>query len=153
MDRIQDIVKNSKQKHEITCVAENIYYESRNQSYSGRIAVAMVTMNRAKLSKLPACKIVYARNDRGCQFTWTCSKIKPVWESAAWKESLALAYISYNNVVSDITSGATYYYNPNVVNPKWAINKIPVSNQYMRNGLLGDHRFLKPGRDDVYAMR
>lgn len=151
-DRIQDIIKKSKSKPQITCIARNIINEAGNQSYSGRVAVAMVTVNRAKLSKMPPCAVVYAHNERGCQFTWTCSKIKPIWESDAWKQSLVIAYLSYNNLVDDITSGATYYFNPKIVNPKWANEKIPVSNQYIVDGYLGDHRFFKAGVSDVYAQ-
>jgi spore germination cell wall hydrolase CwlJ-like protein len=152
-NNIHDLIEKSKQKRQIVCIAENIYYESRDQSHSGKVAVAMVTMNRSKISKLPPCKVVYERNPRGCQFTWTCSKIRPAWETAKWKESLVIAYLSYNKMVADITSGATYYFNPYIIKaPKWAYTEIPVTNQYIMNGYLGSHRFFKASKNDRFAM-
>ena len=149
-DNIQNVIKKSKHQREIVCVAKNVYYESRGEPYSGQVAVAMVTLNRAKIAKIPTCAVVYAKNESGCQFSWTCSKIEPMWDNKAWKESLVVAYITYNKLVSDVTSGATYYFNPQKANPKWAVAEIPVSNKYIVNGYLGDHRFFKAGIGDVY---
>ena len=35
------------------CLSRNIYFESRNQSVAGQIAVAQVVMNRVKDSRYP----------------------------------------------------------------------------------------------------
>ena len=152
-NNIHNLIEKSKQKRQIVCIAQNIYYESRGQPYSGQVAVAMVTMNRADVSKLQPCKVVFARNTKGCQFSWTCSKIPPLWETVQWKQSLIIAYLSYNRMVADITSGATYYFNPYTIKtPKWAYEQVPVTNQYIMNGYLGSHRFFKPGKNDRFAM-
>ena len=88
---------------EITCLAENIYFEARAESYSGKAAVANVTKNRVKDSRWPStfCGVVtdgpvkeswktkqhknladskrvyYPRKHR-CQFSWYCDGIKDV---------------------------------------------------------------------------
>lgn len=88
---------------EIQCLAENIYFEARAESYSGKAAVANVTKNRVKDQRWPDtfCKVVtegpireswktkqhknlaekdriyYPRKHR-CQFSWYCDGIKDV---------------------------------------------------------------------------
>ena len=88
---------------EITCLAENIYFEARAESYSGKAAVANVTKNRVKDSRWPStfCGVVtdgpvkeswktkqhknladskrvyYPRKHR-CQFSWYCDGKKDV---------------------------------------------------------------------------
>lgn len=59
---------------ETTCLAQNIFYEAVGEPRDGQIAVAMVTMNRVHHSFFPntICEVVYQRNSRGCQFSWTC---------------------------------------------------------------------------------
>ena len=39
------IPSNSYAEGEITCLAKNIYFESRNQPWVGQVAVAQVTLN------------------------------------------------------------------------------------------------------------
>jgi len=88
---------------EITCLAENIYFEARAESYSGKAAVANVTKNRVEDSRWPDtfCGVVtegpvreswktkqhknladservyYPRKHR-CQFSWYCDGVKDV---------------------------------------------------------------------------
>ena len=146
-DTIQNVIARSKQRHQIECVAKNIYYESRNQPYSGQVAVAMVTMNRAQLKNLPPCKVVYEKNERGCQFTWTCTRTTnetTAINREGWRQSLVIAYITYNRLVTDLTGGALWYFNPKVAHPNWLRGKEPCNNQYIMNGYLGDHRFYRP---------
>ena len=42
------------------CLAKNIYFEARNQSTAGQIAVSHVVMNRVKSSRYPntICEVV-----------------------------------------------------------------------------------------------
>jgi spore germination cell wall hydrolase CwlJ-like protein len=139
IDDITKIVDKSKNKKDITCLAENIYYESRNQSYLGRFAVAHVTLNRSKNQNSSTCKVVYKRSGNGCQFSWVCqlkNKHRNYAEKIAWKESLAIAYASINNMIEDPTHGATYYYNPKKAHPSWA-------KKFQEVAFIGDHRFLK----------
>ena len=45
---------------ELYCLANNIYFESRNQPKLGRIAVGQVTMNRVNSKRFPntVCEVV-----------------------------------------------------------------------------------------------
>ena len=87
----------NKYHKEIQCLAENIYFEARAESYSGKAAVSNVTKNRVKDSRWPStyCAVVtqgptreswktkqhkdLAQKDRvyypkkhRCQFSWYC---------------------------------------------------------------------------------
>src|SRR6056300_1135274 len=46
---------------ELHCMAQNIYFEASNQSKTGMIAVAQVTMNRVRDSRFPStvCEVVF----------------------------------------------------------------------------------------------
>lgn len=88
---------------EIQCLAENIYFEARAESYSGKAAVANVTKNRVADKRWPntLCGVVmdgpvreswktkqtpdpddaifYPRKHR-CQFSWYCDgKADTIW--------------------------------------------------------------------------
>ena len=68
------------------CLAQNIYFESANQSFAGRVAVANVVLNRVEDAQFPdtICGVVYQaemeENWKGnllpvlhrCQFSWYC---------------------------------------------------------------------------------
>ena len=58
---------------EVTCLAQNIYWEARNQSIQGMYAVADVTLNRVKDKRWPStvCEVVKQRR-RSRQFSWYC---------------------------------------------------------------------------------
>lgn len=59
----------AKPKHELKCLAETIYHESRGESYYGRLAVAQVVINRVNSPGWPKtiCGVVFQRG----QFSWT----------------------------------------------------------------------------------
>jgi len=91
------------QHNEVVCLAENIYFEARAESYSGKAAVGNVTRNRVLDSRWPAtyCEVVQqgpvreswktrqhknlADKDRvyypvkhRCKFSWYCDGHKDV---------------------------------------------------------------------------
>ena len=71
----------------LTCLALNVYHESKNQSIYGQYAVAQVVMNRVKDERFPnnICDVVkqgltYKWNPKipiknQCQFSWYCDGI------------------------------------------------------------------------------
>ena len=92
----------SKSRHnEVLCLAENIYFEARAESYSGKAAVGNVTRNRVLDKRWPStyCEVVQQgpkreswktkqtpdKNDavyypikHRCQFSWYCDGQKDV---------------------------------------------------------------------------
>jgi len=65
-------------KTQVDCLAENIYYEAGYEPRDGKIAVAMVTLNRVQDPQFPKdiCSVVKQKVKSTCQFSWFCEHIK-----------------------------------------------------------------------------
>lgn len=114
------------------CLAKNIYFEARNQSETGMIAVSHVVLNRVESNKFPnhICDVITQakRTSSGklirhrCQFSWYCDGLsdyprnKQSWEQA---KRVALEAYQLHSAGWDVTNGSTYYHAKNV-NPHWA---------------------------------
>lgn len=74
------IIKQQEAKvtRQLTCLARNVFYEAGSESMKGQMAVAQVTVNRAKSGLFPSdlCAVVAQSTtvdgDRVCQFSWMC---------------------------------------------------------------------------------
>jgi spore germination cell wall hydrolase CwlJ-like protein len=99
---------------EIRCLAENIYYEARDQPISGQVAVAFVTLNRVNHRAFPnsICRVVKQRRLGVCQFTWVCVSQNREFNLTAWRKALVLAegVVINFNYITDPTYGALYYH-------------------------------------------
>ena len=104
---------------QVTCLAENAYYESRSDSRRGMVAVSQVVMNRAEIIKATPCKVVFERNARGCQFSWTCNSQRSSWDRRSYRTALAVAHDVYYGKTKDIVNGATHYH-IKAINPYWS---------------------------------
>jgi len=107
------------------CLQQNIYFEARNQSDMGMIAVGWVTMNRTDSKRYPndICGVVWQKK----QFSWTHDGLsdrpgKNIIEQRAWKRA---EYVT-NLVLHDWAYGkkgavreATHYHADYIV-PYWA---------------------------------
>ena len=119
----------------ITCLALNIYFESRNQPIEGQIAVSQVVLERVKSEKYPntVCEVVfqgptyswsvnYPIKDR-CQFSWYCDgKSDTPKEKDAWDNAISVANGVYYGNLDDFVEGATHYH-AYYVTPEWASTK------------------------------
>jgi len=124
------------QQRQIKCLADNVYYESANQSIEGKMGVAYVTINRSQLRSWPEdlCAVVYQKTQNLCQFSWVCENPKAP-NQALWEQSLAVArHVWYKYTPSeDPTQGATYFH-ATYVRPGW---------KHTKTVQLGDHIFYK----------
>lgn len=135
-------------KKEIECLADNMYYEAGYEPKEGKIAVALVTLNRVKHGfEDSVCGVVKQKTKSTCQFSWWCED-KPRMSSLHKSDKLSerqkmvyndikdLAVYVYMNyeVMKDNTMGALYYH-ANYVNPKWKLKKTVV---------IGNHIFYTP---------
>lgn len=120
---------------ELECLATNVYFEARNQSTVGQLAVSHVIMNRAADKRFPntICGVTYQsrytktghpiRNK--CHFSWFCDGEKDVIDDA-------LAYTKIYNLMltsfglyyagTDLSDGSTHYHTISS-NPRWAAQK------------------------------
>jgi len=116
--------------NEIKCLAENIYFEARGESTAGKMAVALVTLNRVKDQRFPntVCGVVkqtkYYPSGRidlhSCQFSWYCDgKSDEPLDTDTFFESYVIAQDVLMGKYPDITEGATHYHSI-MVEPYWA---------------------------------
>jgi N-acetylmuramoyl-L-alanine amidase len=112
---------------EISCLAENIYYEARGESLNGQYAVAEVTMNRVKAPRYPktVCGVVYdTRWDRSRRrfvghFSWTEMHDRSDPWGPAWEQAKKVATTVYNDSYMPLVPDALHYHAIDV-QPDWA---------------------------------
>lgn len=134
------------------CLALNIYHESRNDNFSGRLAVADVVFNRVESPHFPnkICDVVYQAVERVnwkgnvvavrgmCQFSWYCDgKSDYPFDEESWQESMFLAGEIMDGDWRGISDGATHYH-ATYVTPNWVKDRGMVS-----KGRIGAHKFYK----------
>jgi spore germination cell wall hydrolase CwlJ-like protein len=114
--------------NETICLAKNIYHEARGEPFSGKLAVAKVTLNRVNSGKFrnTICGVVYQPG----QFNWTNSKYKLILDKNAWLDSLHIAKLLMLN--PELSKTPAMYYHNLKVNPKWRLN---------RTDKIGNHIF------------
>jgi len=127
-------IQASDENGDVFCLAQNIYFESSNQPYAGKVAVAQVVMNRMELPSYPhtVCDVVYqakmSTNWKGnampvrhmCQFSWYCDgKSDMPTDSATWMLSMQIARDVITGRYEGILGGASHYHST-AVEPYWA---------------------------------
>ena len=107
------------------CLQQNIYFEARNQSKVGMVAVGWVTMNRVNSKRYPntICDVVWQRK----QFSWTHDGLSDrpgkniieqrAWERAGYVTRLVLHDWAFGK--KDAVKAATHYHADYIV-PYWA---------------------------------
>lgn len=108
----------------VACLTQAIYYEARNESEDGQAAVAEVVLNRANSGRYPRdiCQVVYQRNARTCQFTFTCDGSigrSPV-NMTAWARAERIARGVYSGETKALLPRSSVNYHANYVRPSWS---------------------------------
>lgn len=113
-------------QHQIDCLADNIYHEAGYEPDDGKVAVALVTLNRLQDPRFPKdiCGVVKQKTRSTCQFSWFCehkitNRTKDVYAQA--RDIAVHVYVNYEKL-QDITGGALYYH-ADYVNPRWKLEK------------------------------
>lgn len=123
------------------CLAKNMYWESRNQSFRGLIAVGNVVMNRVSDKRYPnsICEVVeqgptrpswknpeiYYPIKNRCHFSWYCdgkSDAIPKQDRRIFEIIRSMAVKVHTGWFDDLTYGATHYH-AYYVKPEWAKTK------------------------------
>jgi N-acetylmuramoyl-L-alanine amidase len=102
----------------VMCLAMNVYWEARDQSLAGQVAVAQVTMERVESPKYPndVCSVVYEHK----QFSWywdgesDVPKEEKAWDRAQMVAKGVLAGSGHSDL-----AGVTHYH-ALYVKPYWA---------------------------------
>lgn len=137
---------------QVTCLAENIYFEAAHEPLDGKKAVAFVTINRVLTGNYASsiCDVVYQKTAGTCQFSWYCdgsvlNKRLTIRDTKLYNEIRELAtHIVVNfERMHDVTKGATYYH-ADYVNPGWKLDKVDQ---------IGRHIFYKRKGDQIDRNR
>lgn len=132
--------------HELGCLAQAIYYESRGESYDGQVAVGEVVMNRVRSPAYPnsICGVVYQGSHRttGCQFSFTCDgSLHTRPRGYAWTRSQEIASQVMQGYARPMTQRATHYHTV-AVNPVWSAGLVETTR-------IGSHIFYRfPNRSE-----
>lgn len=124
------------------CLAQNMFFEARNEGPVGMMAVGVVTLNRVHSPKYPdnVCDVVWQRK----QFSWTHdgkhddpSRHNTHFDQQAWKDaqSIATQLLSLDTLPETGLEGATMYH-ADYVQPYWTTHFEPVK-------VVGSHIFYK----------
>lgn len=133
---------------QVTCLAENIYFEAAQEPLEGKKAVAFVTLNRVQTGKYAdsICEVVYQKTNGTCQFSWYCDKKftdrrLTIKDTQLYNEirELATHIVVNHDKLKDVTNGATYYH-ADYVNPRWKLDKVDQ---------IGRHIFYKRKGDEI----
>lgn len=132
-----------------TCVACNIYHESRGEIIPGQMLVALVNINRVFDDRFPEsiCEVTWQRrwvDNYGyvAQFSWTWDgKSDKTSEPNAWKLAWDMAGLviesmhdrNYRISSPKLKCDPLWYHNQNV-SPAWA-------KKLMNAGTIGNHTF------------
>ena len=141
---------------EATCLAKNIYFESRGEDIQGQYAIASVTMNRVRELRFPdsVCGVVHQMSisrytkKEVCAFSWYCDqnsnnidfyhtdgkikeKVVNEFQTASY---IAVAILS--GLVKDNTNGATNFCNTHISQPPWIYTM-------KKTKVIGNHSFFR----------
>jgi spore germination cell wall hydrolase CwlJ-like protein len=119
-------------ERQLACLTKNIYYEAGGEPFEGKVAVAQVTMNRARAGGFPddICKVIYQKNKIYekviCQFSWVCQNaniIKPA-NRRELEESETVARKVLLEGFKLPSLNEALYFHATSINPGWNRKKI-----------------------------
>lgn len=98
----------------VLCLALNVYHEARSEPWEGRMAVALVTRNRARRHHTGICWETF----RDRQFSWTLDRTlrQRLPTGAAWQDAQWIARTALNTS-TDFTGGATHFHHVSISYP------------------------------------
>jgi spore germination cell wall hydrolase CwlJ-like protein len=102
----------ARERHELACLAKNIYYEARGEPIEGQYAVAEVTIARTQERGTSICAEVY----RHAQFSWTLTEQRAP-HGDAWRVAQRIAeYVRH----AEHDGLCCTHFHANYVRPSWA---------------------------------
>lgn len=138
---IYSVSLHAQERHDLTCLALNIYFEARGEPRSGQYAVAEVTMNRVTSGHYPnnVCEVVFQKNWDPLRkryvgaFSWTEFETNPNPQGVAWREAWTVAKAVYYHRYTPTLHGAVNYHSV-YIRPSWARGRKPIAR-------IGHHLF------------
>ena len=104
---------------ELNCLAGAVYFEARNETLDGQLAVARVVVARSRSGRFPAsyCGVVYQPS----QFSFIHGGTMPVINhtNASWHRALAIAEIANDGSWQSQAEGAMFFHSARI-SPRWS---------------------------------
>ena len=128
----------------LACLSLNVYHEARGEPDAGQLAVAYVTLNRARRKQMTVCDVVV----EPYQFSWTTGGVMMRangWtlmphtvptELKALQKAVQIAQAAMLGRVQDPTLGALFYH-ADYVSPNWKSSMTQIA-------AIGQHVFYHP---------
>lgn len=135
-------IESELQRHaDLTCLAQNIYFEARGEPLAGQYAVAEVTMNRVASTRFPGsvCEVVHEKRwDANRKryvgaFSWTEFNSMSRPKGIPWERATEVAVAAYDNQEASRVPGALFYHAERI-SPSWSRTKKLVAQ-------IGGHKF------------
>jgi len=132
---------------EHTCLIEAVYFEARSETFTGKLAVANVILERMYSKSFPntICGVVkqgiYWKGNpvrNKCQFSYWCDgKSESMNNISALQEVVKAVQLALDGAMLRNTLGATHYHAV-YVSPSWAVSK-----EFVLMDTVGEHIFYK----------
>lgn len=139
-------------RQETICLAQNIYHEARGASVDNQVAVAYVTLNRARATGYTICATVHAPN----QFSWVGKVRNRAVEQDSWESAVEIAALTQVGFINNPIGNATHYHST-AVSPAWADRDLRVAvidNHIFYEGLDGRYqRVIENSRGNRHAEK
>ena len=161
-------------QQELWCLSQNIYFESRAESHSGKQAVANVTKNRVESAAhpdtycdvvkegpvreswktrgkdVPESERVYWPIKHRCQFSWYCDSEKDtIWIQYMNGESIESNLTAWRDSVHIALDTLSGHLNDNTQGSTFYYNHNLVlpywAKEFQLTEIIGNHTFMKPG--------
>lgn len=136
---LSKVITTEVREKQLKCLARNIYNEASGEPFEGKVAIAQVTLNRAKSGEFPTdiCDVVHQKNvvynKILCQFSWYCNKpstTKPL-NKEAYEESMTVAKkVLLEDFELPSLTDAMYFHSTKV-KPGWKREKITTIGQHI----------------------
>lgn len=122
------------------CLATAIYFEARDQSLRGQLAVAQVVLERVRDPRYPdtVCDVVKDGGEERhqCAFSFYCDgKSDRPTDQRAFMLAQWVAIGAMSGLLPRVAEGATHYHATHV-QPRWASSMEPATR-------IGDHDFYR----------
>lgn len=119
-------------QRQLECLTKNVYYEAGTEPFEGKLAVAQVTINRARNENFPSdiCDVVsqksYIKSKLVCQFSWYCNnefRNRPI-NFDKYQESREAAVRVFLDEKDYKTVGDSLFFHADYINPNWKRPKV-----------------------------
>lgn len=98
----------------LSCLVKNAYHEARGQSAAEQAAVTITAINRKHSGEFASdlCGVVYQKNERTCEFSWTCDGLSDaIRDRQAFEDVFNTVVATLNGDYPTVDAGQTFFCN------------------------------------------